>query len=161
MDQLLPETAERVQQVLIDKGSTAIVRLLPDTTATALDAAKALNVPVSHIGKSIVFGSDQGVLVVVICGDQRVNTDRLSQLLQVTGIKSLRADEVKLQTGFVIGGVSPFGLPAHITIVIDSSLHSFTSCYVAAGHPKAVVQIGLTELIALTNAQVLSVATQP
>jgi prolyl-tRNA editing enzyme YbaK/EbsC (Cys-tRNA(Pro) deacylase) len=158
MSQQLPEGAQRVQQFLTAQGSQSKVCLLPDTTATAQDAAKALNVPVSLIGKSIVFGSDRGVVVAVVCGDQRVDTNSLAQAVQVAALKSLRADEVKRYTGYVIGGVSPFNLPSGIEIVIDSHLRNFPACYVAAGHPKAVVQISLDELVAITSAVVSPIA---
>jgi Cys-tRNA(Pro) deacylase len=154
----LPEGALRVQNFLTQKGSDATVRLLPETTATALDAATTLGVPVKHIGKSIVFKSESGeVLVAVVCGNHRVDVKLLAENLKTENFKPVRADDVKSLTGYVIGGVSPFGLPANIKVVVDTHLKEFTHCYVAAGHPKAVVRIAIDELIALTDARVETV----
>ena len=44
------------------------------------------------------------------------------------------ADEVKIITGFTIGGVSPIGHIKKIDILIDNSLERFNSLYAAAGH---------------------------
>lgn len=153
----LPDGAQKVQDFLVSNGSRAKVQVLSDSTATARDAALALGVPVSHIGKSIVFGSNQGVLVAVVCGDHRVDAEALAHCLQVSGVKPLKADEVKSRTGYVIGGVSPFGLPSDVKVIVDSKLGGFEECYVAAGHPKAVVHVQLKELMALTNAHVKSI----
>jgi Cys-tRNA(Pro) deacylase len=156
----LPEGARRVQQVLTDRGSLATVLVLPRTTATAQDAAAAVGVPVAYIGKSIVFATEKQVAVAVVRGDQRVDPALLAAALMADHAKTLRADEVRSRTGYVIGGVSPFGLPSDIEVVIDSDLRAFDWCYVAAGHPMAVVKVGLDELLAASNAKVSSIATR-
>src|SRR6516225_6134046 len=106
----LPDGALRVQQFLFERGSAAVVRLLPETTATAQDAATSLGVPVSHIGKSIVFASKSVTIVAIACGDDRIDPDALAVAADVAGVKPMRAAAVKESTGYAIGGVSPFGL---------------------------------------------------
>jgi len=157
MAQLLPPAAEYVQEFLHRSGSLAQVQLLSETAATAQDAAKALGVSVSQIGKSIVFGNSEKVLVVVCCGDQKVDSQVISKLIE-SEAKPLRADEIKIRTGYTIGGVSPFGLPPDVRVVVDVRLHKYFRCYVAAGHPKAVVRTSGEELVALTGALIDSVA---
>jgi Cys-tRNA(Pro) deacylase len=159
MEQHLPDGAERVQQFLIEKGSRIKVQFLPDTTATALDAANSLGVHVSEIGKSIVFGSRDRTLVAIVSGDRRVDVTSLSKMLGGELVKALRADDVERCTGYVIGGVSPLGLPANVEIIIDSGLRGLTKCYIAAGHPKAVLEIGLDDLVLFTGARVFAIAS--
>ena len=158
MSESLPEGAQRVQEFLTTNNISRKISLLADTAATAQDAANALGVPISHIGKSIVFETDRGVIVVVISGDERVDTNALARLLEVSTVKQLRADDVKKSTGFTIGGVSPFALPASIKVIIESRLQSFDQCYVAAGHPKTIVRIEPQELINLTKGIVLPIS---
>ena len=159
MSLLLPEGAQRVQDFLLSKNSERQVQLLPDSTATARDAANSLGTSVSRIGKSIVFGSNNGVIVAVICGNQKVDINALGEAFHTINIKPLRADRVKMQTGYVIGGVSPFALPLDVKIVVDLSLYNLADCYVAAGHPKAVVRTSGKELVALTNSAIEAVAS--
>lgn len=154
---LLPPGAQHVQDFLRGRGSLARVQVLAETAATAQDAARALNVSVSQIGKSIVFGSGDTVLVVVVCGDQRVDNDAISRLVQ-SEVKPLRADAIKHKTGYSIGGVSPFGLPSDVTVIVDIRLHKYTTCYVAAGHPKAVVRTNGKELVDQAGAKVADVS---
>ena len=61
------------------------------------------------------------------------------------------ADEVKVNTGFSIGGVAPAGHLKKLNILIDKSLSRFQYIYGAAGHPDCVFKITYSELIKLTN----------
>jgi len=159
MSQSLPEGVRRVQDFLDTKGSGAEVRFLPESTATAQEAADALGVTVDRIGKSIVFGSEAGVVAVaVVCGDQRVDLHALAGRLGAARVKPLRAEEVKRQTGYAIGGVSPFGLPPGIELFVDARLRTFSHCYVAAGHPRAVVRVEPESLVGMTGARVEPIA---
>jgi prolyl-tRNA editing enzyme YbaK/EbsC (Cys-tRNA(Pro) deacylase) len=156
----LPEGARRVQQFLFEHGSAAVVRLLPETTATAQDAATALGVPISQIGKSIVFASAGATILAIACGDQRIDVDALARAADVNEVKSMRPRDVKQSTSYVIGGVSPFGLPLGVKIILDLRLRSLPECYVAAGHPRAVVQTTPDELITITGAVVAPIAEE-
>ena len=62
------------------------------------------------------------------------------------------ADQVKKQSGFSIGGVSPV---AHLNpnkVIIDTSLSRYEHVYAAAGHPNTIFKISYKQLIKLTEA---------
>ena len=59
------------------------------------------------------------------------------------------ADEVKKQTGFSIGGVSPVGHLNKIDIFIDLSLSRFQNIYAAAGHPYSIFKINFDNFVKL------------
>ena len=50
-------------------------------------------------------------------------------------------EDVKTQTGYTIGGVSPIGHLNKIEIIIDNSLERFNELFAAAGHPNCVFKI--------------------
>ena len=50
-------------------------------------------------------------------------------------------EDVKAQTGYTIGGVSPIGHLEKIEIIIDNSLERFIELFAAAGHPNCVFKI--------------------
>ena len=60
-------------------------------------------------------------------------------------------DEVKDQTGYTIGGVSPIGHINSLQILVDSSLNRFKDLYAAAGHPNCIFKISFVDLLKLTN----------
>ena len=63
-------------------------------------------------------------------------------------------DEVKKQTGFTIGGVSPVGHNNKVEILIDNSLERFIDLYAAAGHQNCIFKINFKNLQKITNGEV-------
>ena len=61
------------------------------------------------------------------------------------------AQEVKDNTGFSIGGVSPVAHSKKFDILIDKSLNRFTNLFAAAGHPNCVFKINYNDLIKITK----------
>ena len=64
------------------------------------------------------------------------------------------ADDVKAQTGFTIGGVSPVGHINDLKIIIDKTLERFQIVYAAAGHPNSIFKIDISKLKNLTKGRV-------
>ena len=136
----LPKTARRVARLLVEQGHPHPVQLLPDSARSAAEAAAGLGCEVAQIAKSIVFRRlDDDVPVVVIAS----GTNRVDEVVVATITGALgRADAafVKARTGYSIGGVSPFGLPDDVVVVVDRDLLGHDRLWCAAGHPHAVVE---------------------
>ena len=62
--------------------------------------------------------------------------------------------EVKDQTGFTIGGVSPVGHINELKIIIDKTLNRFEEIYAAAGHPNCVFKINFIDIQKITNGKI-------
>lgn len=147
----LPDGAKRVQEALKILDSSNIVEMMPETTATAKDAADAVGVEVEQIGKSIVFDSDNVPIVAVLPGNSRVDTKQLRSLVSAKLLVRPDAEWVYKCTGYRIGGVSPFGLPEGVLVVVERDLSQYPFIYVAAGHPRAVVRVTYSELVKHTQ----------
>ena len=63
-------------------------------------------------------------------------------------------EEVKNQTGYTIGGVSPLGHLNKLEIFIDKSLEKFNELFAAAGHPNCVFKINFNDIQKITNGKV-------
>ena len=63
-------------------------------------------------------------------------------------------EDVKTQTGYTIGGVSPVGHLNGIEIFIDKSLERFNDLFAAAGHPNCVFKIDFINLQKITNGKI-------
>ena len=86
-------------------------RRYAEGTRTSQDAADQLGCDVAHIAKSIVFAGQEGAVVVITSGSNRV--ERKRKLKRVLGYKpGMATPEYVLEsTGYQIGGVPPFGPP--------------------------------------------------
>lgn len=132
-------TAAKVQERLAARGLQVDVRVLPDSTRTAVEAAAACGCDVGQIVKSLVFVVADGPTMVLCAGDRRVTA--------VDG-RPANADEVRAATGFAIGGVPPLGHDTDLPTIVDESLRRFDRVWCAAGTPHAVFETGIEELLA-------------
>jgi prolyl-tRNA editing enzyme YbaK/EbsC (Cys-tRNA(Pro) deacylase) len=139
----LHPTAQRVADRLRAAGLDVVVQELPHSTRTALEAAAAVGCEVGQIVKSLVFVADGEPLLCLCAGDRRVDTPTLGRT-----VRQANADEVRVATGFAIGGVPPLGHDSPLRTVVDKSLSRFETVWCAGGTPRAVFEARLDELVA-------------
>ena len=72
----------------------------------------------------------------------------------IKDISMASPEEVKNQTGYTIGGVSPVGHLNKLEIFIDKSLERFNELFAAAGHPNCVFKINFNDIQKITNGKV-------
>ena len=124
-DLLNKEPVKRVQE-FIKKFDNKLKILVLDTTArTAKDAANSLKCEVGAIVKSLLFRTDGSFLICLIAGDRRCSLNKLKKILEKKDVSMSSADEVKKNTGFSIGGVSPIGHIKKLDVLIDKSLNRY------------------------------------
>jgi prolyl-tRNA editing enzyme YbaK/EbsC (Cys-tRNA(Pro) deacylase) len=154
----LSSSAKKVQDALLRQGVDLQVVELPASTRTSLEAAQAVGCEVGQIAKSLVFKrSQRGTPVLVIAsGANRVDEARLEALMGEPPAKA-DADFVRLQTGFVIGGVPPLGHSQPLETYIDRDLLQYGEIWAAAGTPNAVFRLTPADLPRLTGGQVADV----
>ncbi len=157
MEDFKPAT-RRVIAAAAEHGLTPDVQRFPAGTATAQDAADAIGCPVGAIAKSIVVTSDDGPVLVLTSGVNRVDFAKVAQAAGVTGVRRASADEAKQATGYAIGGTAPFGHPQSLPILADVDLMGYATVWVAAGTPDTVFSITPDQLVATTGAPVVEVA---
>jgi prolyl-tRNA editing enzyme YbaK/EbsC (Cys-tRNA(Pro) deacylase) len=158
MSRELQASAQKVQDMLRERGFSARVVSLADSARTAREAARAIGCEVEQIVKSLVFkGKDSAQPVFVVAsGSNRVNEQRISELVGEP-IEKADADFVRRHTGFVVGGVPPLGHGEPLRTYIDEDLLKFAVIWAAAGTPHAVFQLTPADLQAMTGGQVVSI----
>lgn len=154
----LKPSAQRVQDVLIERGFTNQIVELAESTRTSVEAAAAVGCEVAQIAKSLIFrGATTGKAILIIAsGSNRVNE---KAMVAHVGEKLQRADAdfVREQTGFVIGGVPPLAHAHPLETYIDADLWQYANIWAAAGHPNAVFPLTPDELAAMTKGTVISI----
>ena len=153
-DLLNKEPVKRVIETLSRFNENLKVQILEKTARTAKEAANALNCEEGAIVKSLVFKTETEFLVCLISGDNRCSLNKLKKVISKKDVSMASADEVKAQTGFTIGGVSPVGHINNLDIIIDKKLERFQIVYAAAGHPNSIFKIDISKLKDLTKGSV-------
>ena len=154
MTLLNKEPVKRAEKCLKEFDENLSVVELENSAKTALDAANSLNCEVGAIVKSLLIKIENDFLPCLVSGDKRCSLNKLKKISEKKNVRMASADEVKSQTGYTIGGVSPVGHINKIQIFIDNSLSRFTDIFAAAGHPNVIFKINYEKLIQITKGDV-------
>ena len=154
MSLLDKEPVKRAEKSLKDFDQSLKVIVLDKSARTALDAATALGCNVGAIVKSLLFKTNDSFILCLVAGDKRASLSKIKKIINKKDVSMANPEDVKSQTGYTIGGVSPIGHLKQIEIIIDNSLERFNELFAAAGHPNCVFKINFTNIQKITNGKV-------
>ena len=154
MNLLDKEPVKRAEKFLKEFDQSLEVIILENSARTAQDAATALDCNVGAIVKSLLFKTYDGFILCLVAGDKRCSLNKLKKIKNKKDISMASPGDVKTQTGYTIGGVSPVGHLNKIEIFIDNSLERFNELFAAAGHPNCVFKINFKDIQQITNGKV-------
>jgi len=145
------ESVQRVRKILNEFDKNLKVEVLDSTARTANDAASSLNCEVGAIVKSLLLRTENDFILCLVSGDKRCSLNKVKKITNIKDVSMADAEQVKIQTGFSIGGVSPIGHLEKTKILVDVSLSRFENIYAAAGHPHSIFKITYNQLLKLTD----------
>ena len=140
-----------------------------ESTHTAQEAADAIGVELGQIVKSLVFmapvdpalpDGELEPLIALVRGTDRVDIARLSSVSGRPRLRRASAREAAATTGYVIGGIPPFGHRQRIAVVMDPGLDGYEEVWAAAGTSKGVFAIAPGSLAKLADALVAPCAEE-
>lgn len=155
----VPAPIQRVVDAAARKGVSLDIRVFPESTHTAEDAAAAVGVELGQIVKSLVFvapgpGDSLEPIICLVSGPNRVDIARLAAVSGEPDVRRASANEARELIGFVIGGIPPIGHPRALRVIMDPDLGRFPVVWAAAGTPTAVFPVPPATLRMLANAHV-------
>ena len=159
----LAPAVRRVFDAAARRGVRLEIHQLADTTHTAADAARALDVEQAQIVKSLVFVAPRGdgppeLIICLAAGTNRVDIALLAAATGEADVRRATAREARELTGFSIGGIPPLGHPRPVRVVMDPDLGHYPEVWAAAGHDGSVFPVSPAALRALTSAIVAEIA---
>ena len=111
-----------------------------------------------NVFKTLVARVDKnGVLIAVINGNQTLN---LKSLAKVSGNKKIALIQVKELlnlTGYIRGGCSPIGMKKNYPVFIDQSTLEFNNIYINAGIRGILVKLNPSDLLKITDGQLVQI----
>lgn len=142
-----------------------------ESTHTAQEAADAIGVELGQIVKSLVFVApadlaadeeeDLEALIALVRGTDRVDIAKLASVAGRPRLRRASAREATDATGFVIGGIPPFGHANRLQVIMDPALDGYEEVWAAAGTANDVFAIAPASLAMLSDALVAPCAEEP
>jgi Cys-tRNA(Pro)/Cys-tRNA(Cys) deacylase len=120
--------------------------------------AAALGVDPAHVYKTLVATVDGRLAVGVV--PVAATLDLKAFAAALGGKKAAMAQPAAAEraTGYVTGGISPFGQRSRLPIAVDASAADLAEMYVSAGRRGLQVSVAPDDLVRLTGAVVAPIA---
>ena len=147
---------EKVNAKARELGLDVDVKTLDRPTRTVQEAAAAVGCDDSEIAKSLVFVCDGDPVLVVASGAHRVDTNKIADILDCAEIRQASPDEVRVATGFSVGGVAPFG--HDLPVILDETLLAHERIWAAGGDGNTLFCVEPQKLASCIAANVADVA---
>jgi len=154
----LSPSAQKIQDLLHSLGYQFTVIEHAESTRTAQEAADRAGCELGQIVKSLIFKGrhTEKPILVLASGPNRVNEKLISEYAG-EAISRPDADFVRAVTGFVIGGVPPFGHIQKMETYIDEDFLQYPTIWAAAGTPNAIFELSTDVLQKITDGKIVRV----
>ncbi|MEW5826039.1 MAG: YbaK/EbsC family protein [Candidatus Bipolaricaulota bacterium] len=118
-------------------------------------AAEALHLDPAEVVKSIVFRTDDGVLVFSLIGsDGSVSERKLGRVVGAKRVEPASPRDAERVTGYLTGGISPFGSRTQLPVILDARAARRAHLVINAGARGTLVRIATSDLIGTLRATV-------
>jgi Cys-tRNA(Pro) deacylase len=106
------------------------------------ESSKQLGVPEHHVIKTLVMQDEQGKgLVVLMHGNCKTSTKNLARQIGCKTIEPCKPEVAQKNSGYLVGGTSPFGLRKQMPIYVESSILELTQIWINGGRRGFLVGI--------------------
>jgi len=114
-------------------------------------AARELGVDEHGMIKTLVFETDaREPFIVLMHGDKEVSTKNLARTLNVKAVHPCAPDAANRHTGYMVGGISPFGTRKRLKVYMERTIADLPVIYINAGKRGLLVELSpsiLTQVI--------------
>jgi Cys-tRNA(Pro) deacylase len=108
----------------------------------AKHAAECLGVEDRVVVKTLVMRTDTGRrLLVLMHGDRQVSAKRLAREVGARNVRACTPDEALKVTGYVVGGISPFGTRRPLPVYAETSIFDLPRIYINGGRRGLLLEI--------------------
>jgi len=112
--------------------------------------------------KTLVMEDDRRrPLVVLMHGDCEVSARQLARQLGVKTIQPCTPENARRHSGYMVGGISPFGLRKPLPVYVESTIMDLPAIYINGGRRGLLVKISPAVLDAVVQVTRVQVAVPP
>lgn len=130
----------------------------PDASRIGLQAAEALGVAPDAVLKTLMTEVDGKPVCVVLPSDREVGMKALARLFDAKSARMMRPPDAERMTGYVVGGISPFGQKRRVPTVFEESALAHPLVFINAGQRGLQVRLDPEDAVAVLHARVAGVA---
>ena len=131
----------------------------PRAQSYGLEAAEALGIDPASVYKTLLAQLEGKELVVAIVPvSDTLNLKSLAKAARAKRAQMANPSDAQRSTGYVLGGISPFGQKKRLRTFVDDSVLALSHVHVSGGRRGLEIEITPADLIAATQAMTASIA---
>jgi Cys-tRNA(Pro)/Cys-tRNA(Cys) deacylase len=125
----------------------------PSDAGFGLAAAEALGVEPERVFKTLIATIDErNHAVGIVPVTEQLSLKELAAVLGGKRAEMCAPDAAQRMTGYVVGGISPFGQKRSLSTVIDETCVLFDSIYVSGGRRGLDLELAADDLVRVLDA---------
>ena len=122
-------------------------------------SARELNVNEHAVVKTLIMEDETGKpLIVLMHGDRKVSTKELARQIGCKKVEPCKPEVANRNTGYLVGGTSPFGTKKKMPIYIEKSILDLPLIYINGGRRGFLVGVHPHDLMKALVPKVVQVA---
>lgn len=130
-----------------------------DDEPVGVAAARALGLPTGQVYKTLVVATGDAAWATIVLGvADRLDTGAAAAALGVRSVRMAEERDARRVTGYVPGGISPFGQKRALPTVLDASASHHDEIFVSGGRRGLEIGCSPADLEAVLDATVAGVA---
>jgi Cys-tRNA(Pro)/Cys-tRNA(Cys) deacylase len=115
------------------------------------EAAAALGVSPTMVFKTLLAEVDDQPVCAVVPVESKLNLKALAAIHDGKRAVMMEPARAERLSGYVVGGISPFGQRTTLPTYIDDSAQTFSTVYVSAGKRGLEIELACSALVHLTQ----------
>lgn len=123
-------------------------------------AAACLGVPAGQVLKTLMMLVDGRTVCVLLPSDRQASLKRVAAVLKGKSAEMMRPAEAERVTGYLVGGVSPFGQKRRHPAIVDVSAMGYDQVFLNGGGRGVQVRLNPKDLVAGLEALVAAVTAE-
>lgn len=148
----------RAAQILAHRGSPFEIIRYHHTQKGADFASRATGFALAKIIKTLVVGIGGGRYVLALVpGNCRLDVKRLALALAVKRAALADASTAQRMSGYLVGGISPFGTAHKMDAVMEAQLLSADQVLINAGRRGIMLKMAPADIVTALQCRVLSI----
>lgn len=146
----------RAIQYLNKKGINFKVVEYEHDEKGAMFAAGAMGFPLKRTIKTLIVDlGHKGYIIVLMPGDKKINLKRLAGAFSVKRAAMADMATAERSTGYLVGGISPFGTKQDLPVVMEAGLLEFDKVAVNAGRRGIMLIMDPKDILLAVNGNAL------
>ncbi len=131
----------------------------PDADRIGLQAAEALGEDPCRVLKTLMAEVDGKPVVVVLASDREVSMKKLAALFGGKSAQMMKPADAERLTGYVVGGISPFGQKRGFPTAVDEAALAEPLVYMNGGQRGLQVRMKPADAVAALKARTAAITT--